>query len=78
MTLAHAQFDLLMSHATFEPIENCKMNFRLIVQIYADFTSNTALQTEYFRYFRIIERLEQLQNTRPALFKYTAPVVHGL
>ena len=33
------------------------MTFRWIDQIHADFTSNTALQTEYFRYFRIIERL---------------------
>ena len=56
MPFAHAQFDLL-SRAAFEPIEKCKMTFRSVVQIHADFTSNTGLQTEYFRYFRIIETL---------------------
>ena len=29
-----------LSRATFEPIEKCQMNFRWIVQIHADFTSN--------------------------------------
>ena len=37
-----------LSRAAFEPIEKCEMNFRWIVQIHADFTSNKVFSQDCY------------------------------